>query len=603
MVAHYEGLQAKSQFPNIGREPGSMEMSENQYGFKFDEYGNTREILVYASGATVNSISFVNKGTAFSLAERKRLGLEASLPPAVRGIEHQVENSMIKVNSKESPIEKFIYLRSLFDRNVALAHAVIKSDIENLMGVIYTPTVGLAVQQYSSMFRQANGLHFYPGNIDQAEDILRRYIHRDIRVAVVTDNQGILGIGDQGAGGIAICLGKLMLYTQGAGVAPWHCLPISLDVGTDNEALLGDNEYLGWRNHRLVGDEYMDFIGRFAHAFRNVFPNALCQWEDFSKQNAFAIRDSYLHDLISFNDDIQGTGAVTLAGILTAMRIKLEKLEDQVFLVHGAGAGGVGVAEQIGTALVEAGLTEEEAKDRIFTLDSRGVVTSDRDIEEYKLKFAKDKEKFSWLNDPANLSLLEAVKKAGVTVLIGTSGQGGCFTQEVVEAVAANTDRPVIMPLSNPTSMTEALPEDIYRWTDGKALVATGSPFDPVVHNGVTHHIGQCNNVFVFPGVGLGVLGSGAREVLPQFFTAAAHAVSSCVSKAEMDEGFLVPAVNTLKDVSGKVALAVAMSAVKSGVSRPCVFSTFQHQKDEARMSELLRKMRWDPEYLPIVAM
>ncbi len=578
-------------------------MSENQYGFKYDEYGDTREILVYASGASLHGISYVNKGTAFSRDERKRLGLEAALPPAVRSLEHQVENSIIKVNSKTSPIEKFIYVRSLFDRNVVLAHALIKSEIEELMGIIYTPTVGLAVQQYSSMFRQANGLHFYPGNIDQAEDILRRYIHRDIRVAVVTDNQGILGIGDQGAGGIAICLGKLMLYTQGAGIAPWHCLPISLDVGTNNEALLADNEYLGWRHKRLKGDEYLVFLGRFASAFRNVFPNALCQWEDFSKQNAFAIRDAYSRELISFNDDIQGTGSVTLAGILTAMRIKLERLKDQVFLVHGAGAGGVGIAEQIGIALVEQGLTEDEAKDRIFTLDSRGVVTTDRDIEEYKMKFAKDKDKYEWLKDEINRDLLGAVKKAGVTVLIGTSGQGGCFTQDVVEAVAANTERPVIMPLSNPTSMTEALPEDIYRWTDGKAMVATGSPFDPVTHDGVTHRIGQCNNVFVFPGVGLGVLGSGARKVLPQFFTAAAHAVSSCVSKTEMAEGLLVPAVESLKDVSGKVALAVAMSAVENGVSRPCVFSTFQHEGDETRMNELLRKMRWDPEYLPIVAM
>lgn len=578
-------------------------MSENQYGFKYDEYGNTREILVYSSGTSVHGISYVNKGTAFSLSERKRLGLEAALPPAIRDIEHQIENSLIKVNSRKKAIEKFIYLRSLFDRNVVLAHAVIKNDIENLMGIIYTPTVGLAVQQYSSMFRQANGLHFYPGNIDQAENILRRYLHRDIRVAVVTDNQGILGIGDQGAGGIAICLGKLMLYTQGAGVAPWHCLPVSLDVGTNNEVLLADNEYLGWRHHRLTGDEYLKFIGRFAHAFRNVFPNALCQWEDFSKQNAFAIRDSYLHDLISFNDDIQGTGAVTLAAILTAMRIKFEKLQDQVFLVHGAGAGGIGIAEQIGIALVEAGLTEQEAKDRIFTLDSRGVVTSDRDLEEYKYKFAKDKEQFTWLKDSAKLTLIEAVKEAKVTVLIGTSGQGGCFTQEVVEAVLANTDRPVILPLSNPTSIAEAHPADIYKWTDGRALVATGSPFEPVEHRGVVHTTGQCNNVFIFPGVGLGVLGSGAREVLPQFFTVAAHAVSACVSKSEMEAGILVPPVKTLKEVSGKVALAVAMSAVENGVSRPCVFSNFGHEGDEARMAELLRKIRWDPVYLPIVAM
>lgn len=285
------------------------------------------------------------------------------------------------------------------------------------------------------------------------------------------------------------------------------------------------------------------------------------------------------------------------------MRIKLEKFEDQTFLVHGAGAGGVGVAEQIGVALVEAGLSEQQARDRIFTLDSKGVVTTDRNIEQYKMKFAKDKNKFPWLQDPSNLSLQEAIKQAGVTVLIGTSGQGGCFTREVVEAMLGNSERPVIMPLSNPTSMTEALPEDIYKWTDGKALVATGSPFDPVNYDGVEHRIGQCNNVFVFPGVGLGVLGSGAREVKPQFFTAAAHAVSSCVSKADMAQGCLMPPVHTLNEVSGKVALAVAMSAVEHGVSRPCVFASFQHEGDEARMSELLRRMRWEPEYLPIVAM
>jgi malate dehydrogenase (oxaloacetate-decarboxylating) len=578
-------------------------MSESHYGFKYDEYGNTREILVYASGAMVASIPFFNKGTAFTNAERKRLGLEAALPPTVRTLEHQVENSMVKVNGKADPIDKFIYIRSLFDRNVTLAHALIKSDIERLMGIIYTPTVGLAVQQYSSMFRQANGLHFYPENIDRAEDVLRRYLHRDIRVAVVTDNQGILGIGDQGAGGIAICLGKLMLYTQGAGIAPWHCLPISLDVGTDNETLLNDNDYLGWRHHRLKGDEYLDFIRRFARAFRNVFPNALCQWEDFSKQNAFAIRDTYLHDLISFNDDIQGTGAITLAAILTAMKIKKTKLADQVFLIHGAGAGGVGVADQIEAALLDTGMDTAAARARIFTLDSRGVVTTDRDIEPYKQKFAKDKKAFAWLNDKKNHDLAKVIEHAGVTVLIGTSGQGGCFTKEVVRQMAANTERPVIMPLSNPTTMAEAVPEDIYAWTDGKALVATGSPFAPVDVGGKPRRTGQCNNVFVFPGMGLGVLASGAREVRPAFFTAAAHAVSDCVSRAEREEGMLVPAVATLKAVSAKVALAVAMTAVAEGVDRPCVYSTFQHNQDEVRMKQLIHKMRWNPQYLPLVGM
>ncbi|BCO08708.1 malate dehydrogenase [Desulfolithobacter dissulfuricans] len=475
-------------------------MSENSIKFRYDEYGNTREIFVYSSGSDIHNNSFVNKGTAFTVPERRKLGLTAMLPPAVRSLEKQVENSRVKVEGKESDIERFIYIRSLFDRNVTLAHALIKSDIARYMSIIYTPTVGLACQHYSSMFRSANGLHFYPGNIDEAENVLRRFQNRDIRVAVVTDNQGILGIGDQGAGGIAICVGKLMLYTQGAGIAPWHCLPISLDVGTDNEALLADDEYLGWRHRRLTGDEYIDFVQRFARAFRNVFPSALCQWEDFSKQNAFAIRDAYLHDLVSFNDDIQGTGAVALAGILTAMKIKQEKLGDQVFLIHGAGAGGIGIAEQIETALCEEGLSVDEARARIFTLDSRGLVTTDRDLLPYKQKYAKDPASLPWLKDSDDLRLENVVKKGGVTVLIGTSGQPGCFSREVVDAVLEHTERPIIMPLSNPTDKAEAIPADLYRWTNGRALIGTGSPFPDVEYEGKMYRVGQCNNVFVFPG-------------------------------------------------------------------------------------------------------
>lgn len=578
-------------------------MSGPSYMLKFDEYGNTREIYVYCSGTRVSGNSFINKGTAFTEEDRERLGLVAMLPPAVRSLEKQMENSRIKVDAKENDLERFIYIRSLFDRNVTLAHALIKSDIARYMTIIYTPTVGLACQQFSSMFRSANGLHFYPGNIDRAEDVLRRFLHRDIRVAVVTDNQGILGIGDQGAGGIAICVGKLMLYTQGAGIAPWHCLPISLDVGTNNEALLNDVEYLGWRHRRLTGDEYIHFVQRFARAFRNVFPNALCQWEDFSKQNAFAIRDAYLHDLISFNDDIQGTGAVALAAILTAMKIKLEKLRDQVFLIHGAGAGGVGIAEQIETALVEEGLSVTEARSRIFTLDSRGLILAGKDMLPYKQKFAKDPAGLPWVRDDRDLQLENVVRHAGITVLVGTSGQAGCFTGKIVQAMLEHTDRPVILPLSNPTSMSEALPADLYSWTGGRALVATGSPFAPVVFNGREYRIGQCNNVFVFPGVGLGVLASGAREVLPEFFTAAARAVSDFVTAKEMQSGALMPDVTILRDVSLKVAQAVGETAIQKGVSRPSAFSSFRHENDPARLNELIRRMRWEPDYLPLVAM
>lgn len=580
-------------------------MGTNQYRFKYDEYGNTREILVYDSGPSVHSISFVNKGTAFNKKEREMLGLEAVLPPSVRSLESQVEATITKVAARENDVDKFRFIRELFDRNVTLAHAVIQSDIEKYIGIIYSPTVETAVQQYSSMFRQANGIHFYPGNINNAEDILRRYSHRDIRIAVVTDNQGVLGIGDQGVGGIAICLGKLMLYTQGAGIAPWHGLPISLDVGTDNKALLDDNDYLGWRHERLQGEEYLQFIGRFARAFRNVFPQAICQWEDFSKQNAYSTRDAFADELISFNDDIQGTGATVLSAILTAMKLKKEKLQDQVFLIHGAGTCGIGVAELIELALIEEGISESEAKKRIFALDSKGVITDKTDCDLYKKRYATQLVEHSWLqNEP--LSLEEIIQHSGATVLVGTSGQGGCvgcFTQEVVEAATKNTSRPVILPLSNPESVIEANPADIYNWTNGKALVSTGSPFDVTHLDGRVYNTRQASNALVFPGIGLGVLASGAREVLPSFFTAAARAVSGVVQKEDMTSGCLVPRVSEIKEVSLKVALDVAMTAVEMGVSRPCVFSDFQHENDEQRMKKLIRKMRWEPDYLPLVAM
>ncbi|MCI5191914.1 MAG: NAD-dependent malic enzyme [Candidatus Electrothrix sp. AU1_5] len=578
-------------------------MSENSAMFKYDEYGNTREIYVYASGLSLHSDPFINRGTAFTIDERQRLGLVAMLPPAVRSLEEQVENSRVKVEAKDLDIDRFVYIRSLFDRNVTLAHALIKSDISRYMSIIYTPTVGHACQQYSSMFRSANGLHFHPGNIDQAENVLRRFQQRDIRVAVVTDNQGILGLGDQGAGGIAICLGKLMLYTQGAGIAPWHCLPISLDVGTNNEALLNDHEYLGWRHKRIAGDQYIDFIQRFARAFRNVFPNALCQWEDFSKQNAFAIRDTFLHDLISFNDDIQGTGAVALAAIYTAMRIKQESLAEQKFLIHGAGAGGIGIAEQILIALCAEGVPAEEARQQIFTLDSRGLITADQDLLPYKQKFAQDPAALDWLQEEEDKQLENVVKKAGITVLIGTSGQPGCFSREIVRSLLEHTDRPVVMPLSNPTNHAEAVPADIYNWTSGRALIGTGSPFPDVVYEGRAFSVAQANNVFVFPGVGLGTLTSGSRAVLPAFFTAAAEAVSSCVTLTDLQNGALLPPVTELADVSLKVAQAVGEAAIAAQVSRPCAFSSFQHNNDPIRLQRLIRHFQWHPNYLPLVAM
>ena len=576
-------------------------MPHDNYRLRYDRYGNTGEIQILTKGMGVNDNSHTNKGTAFSREERDRLDLNGTLPPTVRTLEQQIENSRVAIEKKESDIEKFIYIRSLFDRNVTLAHAFIASDIERYMPIIYTPTVGEACRHYSSMFRKANGLHFYPGNIEQAAEILERFSPRQIRVAVVTDNQGILGIGDQGAGGIAICLGKLMLYTQGAGIAPWHCLPISLDVGTDNPALLDDPNYLGWRHTRLKESHYIEFVQLFAKAFKEVFPHALCQWEDFSKQNAFAIRDTYLHDLISFNDDIQGTGAITLAAIISAMKIKKEALADQRFLIHGAGAGGIGIAEQIEAALLEEGLSPEAARELIYTVDSRGLVTCDRKLEPYKEKFAKNPAKLAWYREDGDGSLLKVISRAKITILIGTSGQYGCFDHQVVEMMLQNCPRPVILPLSNPTANIEALPTDLELWSRGRVLAATGSPFVPLYRGGKNVRVGQCNNVFIFPGVGLGVLASGAKRVLPQFFTAAARAVAEQVSAAELEDGVLVPEINRLREISRRVAQAVGESAIAAGVAGPCAFSAFQHDNDPARLAELIDGMRWRPRYLPLV--
>jgi len=578
-------------------------MSANLYRFKYDEYGNTREIVVYASGAASRSCSYINKGTAFSTEERNRLLLEATLPPGVRGLDAQVEMSNFKVKKKHDDIGKFIFIRSLFDRNVTLAHALIKSDIERFIKIIYTPTIGYAVQRFSSMFRQANGLHFYPGNIDHAEDILRRFAHRDIRAAVVTDNHGILGLGDQGAGGIAVCLGKLMLYTQGAGIAPWHCLPISLDVGTNNEKLLEDEHYLGWRQKRLEGEEYLSFIGRFVRAFRNVFPNALCQWEDFSPQNAFSIREAFHDELISFNDDIEGTGAVALAAILAAMKIKGETLADQRYLIHGGGSSGVGIAEQLVRSLVDKGLSEEEASERIYIVDSGGLITTDQKVALYKKKFAKNIAEHKWMSglDPAGIP--EIIKKAKITVLIGTTGQDYFFNDKSIVEIKKNTDRPLILPLFQHVSVPSVFCQNIVKWSEEGILVATGNPCNTMDELEQNYGISQCNNVMAFPGIGLGVLASGAREVLPEFFTVAAKEISKMMTKEQLENGNLMPPISELQGVAKKVALGVAMCAVENGVSRPCVYSDFQHDNDEVRMARLIDKIRWKPEYLPLIPM
>ena len=418
---------------------------------------------------------------------------------------------------------------------------------------------------------------------------------------MVTDNGGILGIGDQGAGGIAISLGKLMLYTQGAGIAPWHCLPVSLDVGTDNSDLLNDPLYLGWRHERLQGEDYLSFIGRFARAFRNVFPNALCQWEDFSSNNAFAIRDSFADELISFNDDIQGTGAITLAAIYSAMKVKSEKLEDQSFLVCGVGIREIGIAEQIEDALIAAGLERDEARNKIFIYDGDGVLSSKTRHVHYKMKFAKNPDRMPWINETRDLSGI--VRAANITVLAGACGSGGCFTQDVIEVISKNTENPVILPISSLEEAVEIFAGDLKEWSRGKALIAhCGSCFGCDIGE-VSAAIAPCNTALVFPGIALGTIASGARQILPRFFTEAAKAISECVSREELEQGKLVPSLSRFPEVANDVALAVAMCAVREGVSRQCAYADYKHENDELRMKKLIRGMRWEPDYLPLIAM
>ncbi|BHH83226.1 oxaloacetate-decarboxylating malate dehydrogenase [Desulforhopalus sp. 52FAK] len=578
-------------------------MSSDLYRFKYDEFGNTKEIIVYASGDSARSSRYINKGTAFSINERKKLALDATLPPGVRCLFDQVQSSQKKVNEKVNDIEKYIFIRALFNRNSTLAHALVKSDIETYIKLIYTPTVGLAVQQYSSMFRHANGLHFYPGNIDNAEDILRRFAHRDIRVAVVTDNHGILGLGDQGAGGIAVCHGKLMIYTQGAGIAPWHCLPISLDVGTNNEVLLADKHYLGWRQSRLEGEEYLSFIGRFVRAFRNVFPNALCQWEDFSPKTAFSIHDAFRDEIISFNDDIQGLGAVAASAIFSAMKVKNEKIEEQNYLIHGSGTGGVGIARTIKQILMGKGLSEREASEHIFVVEREGLVSTDRDCQFYKKPFAKDPVDHPWLTELDSTDIPTIIREAGITVLIGTTGHEFFFNEETISEIKKNTNRPVILPLFQHVSTSAQLCQSIAKWSDDGLLIGTGNPCATMDALERSSNISQCNNALIFPGVALGALVSGASEITQDFFIVAAEAVSDMLTEKQLSEGKIMPSLDAMYDVAKVVALAVAMCAVEKGLSRPCVYSDFQPNGDAARMAKLIDRMRWMPDYLPLTPM
>ena len=544
-------------------------------------------IRVKALGRHLLKDPFLNKGTAFTAEERRAFHIEGRLPPRIETLEEQVERQYEQFSSCKTNLEKYVYLRELQDYNRILYYSLVKHHLEEMLPIVYTPTVGEAIQEFSHIYREPRGLVVTESNYRDLDDILSTY-SGTTKLAVVTDAEGILGIGDQGFGGIAICIGKLTLYSLAAGIRPIETLPVLFDFGTNNKKLLEDPFYLGVRQPRTRGAKYYEMIDAFVTAFKKRFPEAMVQWEDFSKSTAFDVLERYRDTIPSFNDDIQGTGAMALGGLLAATDHG-RKLADQVFLVSGAGAGGIGVASQIMHGLMHVGLTEEQAKERIYVLDSRGLVLSDREgLEPYKLPFAHDREKLvGWSYATENPNMMDTIRNAKVTALMGLSGQGGSFNQRVIEAVMENTPNPIVFALSNPTDLTEVLPHDALCWSDGAATVATGSPFAPVEWKGKVYEIGQGNNTFVFPGIGWGVIASGARKINQEMMTAAAIALSTQVTIARIAQGAVFPPISDLEHVTTVVARAVAEAAFETGVAT--------HSKEQIEAG--LAKHNWTPIY------
>ena len=523
----------------------------------------------------------LNKGSAFTVAERDALGLRGLLPPHVQTQAEQVERVLGNLARKPTDLERYISLMALAGRNQTLFYRILVDYIEQMMPIIYTPTVGEACQQYGKIFRRPGGLFISAEDRGRVAEVLRNWPDRDVRVIVVTDGERILGLGDQGSNGMGIPIGKLMLYTACAGVHPSQCLPVTIDVGTNNTALLVDPLYFGLHERRLRGPEYDALIDEFVEAATKLFPRVLIQFEDFGNENAFRLLERYQERICTFNDDIQGTAAVALAGLYSALRITGETLRDQRVLLFGAGEAGIGIANLLVLALTEAGLPQNEARARCWFVDSKGLVVRSRnDLSSYKLVFAQDHEPLA-----DTVAIIESVRPS---VLIGVSGKPGVFSRAVLEAAARQVARPIVFALSNPTSLVECTAEEAYRWTQGRAIFASGSPFDAVSLFGHRFVPGQGNNAYIFPGVGLGVIACASRLVTDEMFLAAARTLAQQVSPAELDEGRLYPRLTHIRKVSHAVAAAVIRVACERGLAGVAV-------PDD--LDEYVRSLMYEPEY------
>lgn len=523
----------------------------------------------------------LNKGTAFTEEERDKLALRGLLPPRIFTGEEQSKRILENFHNKTDDLEKYIYMVALQDRNETLFYRTVIDNIEEIMPIIYTPVVGKACQLFGHIWRRPRGLYLTLNDKGRIAEVLRNWPMKKVGIIVVTDGERILGLGDLGANGMGIPIGKLALYTACAGVHPSLCLPITIDVGTNNEELLNDPLYIGLLQTRLRGEVYDELIDEFIWAVQDVFPGALIQFEDFSNQNAFRLLRKYQDQVCTFNDDIQGTASVTLAGIYSAIRITGQKLTDQKILFQGAGEAGVGIANLIVSALEAEGMSHDEAKRKCWLVDSKGLVVKSRDnLQDHKLTYAHDHKIVS--------SLISAMETLKPTILIGVSGQPQTFTQPIVEAMGKINEQPVIFALSNPTSKAECTAEQAYSWTNGRAIFASGSPFDPVTLNGKTYVPGQGNNAYVFPGVGLGIIESGARHVTNEMFFAAAKALAKEVSEDDLAEGSVYPPLPQIRDVSAVIASVVAEVAYERGLA------TVERPDD---LLDYMKSRQYQPDY------
>ena len=501
-----------------------------------------------------------NKGTAYTEAERDYLKLRGLLPPRVHTPAEQELRVLGNVREKPTDLERYLYLVSLQDRNETLFYRVIMNHIEEMMPIIYTPTVGKACQEFQHIFRQPRGFYISLDDRGRVKECLQNWPHKDVRIVVITDGERILGLGDLGADGMGIPIGKLALYTACAGIPPTHCMPVMLDVGTNNEKLLNDPLYNGLERRRKRGDAYDELIEEFIVAANEMFPGILIQLEDFGNTNAFRLLAKYRDRFCLFNDDIQGTGAVAVAGLIAAMRITGGTLSEQKVLFLGAGEAGIGIADVFVAALAEEGISAEEARKRCWFVDTRGLLVAGRGgIADHKRPYAHE--------HPSTDDFVEAVKLLKPTAILGLSGQPHTFTQDIVEAMAEINERPIIFALSNPTSQAECTAEQAYAWTDGRAVFASGSPFDPVKLHNQMFVPGQGNNAYIFPGVGLGAIVSRARVITDEMFLAAAHSLASLVSESDLERGRIYPSLGRIREVSAHIAHDVAKIAYERGLA------------------------------------